>query len=74
MAAAFVVVNLVVFTETGLLIGFFLPGDSLLVTAGIVAYVSGWSLPLLLVTLSVAAIVGDTVGYYIGWRSGAKDL
>jgi membrane-associated protein len=72
MAAAFVVINLVVFTETGLLIGFCLPGDSLLVTAGIVAYVSDWSLPLLLVTLSIAAIVGDTVGYYIGWRTGPK--
>ncbi|HEV3081278.1 MAG TPA: VTT domain-containing protein [Gemmataceae bacterium] len=72
MAAAFIAINLVVFTETGLLIGFFLPGDSLLVTAGIVSYLSGWNVPLLLVTLSIAAIAGDTVGYYIGRRTGPK--
>jgi membrane-associated protein len=70
--AAFLVINLVVFTETGLLVGFFLPGDSLLVTAGIVSYLSGWNLPLLLVSVSLAAIIGDTVGYYIGWRSGPR--
>jgi membrane-associated protein len=68
--AAFVVLNLVVFVETGLLIGFFLPGDSLLVTAGLVCWHSGWNLPLLLITLSIAAIVGDSVGYYIGYRTG----
>ena len=70
--AAFVVLNLVVFTETGLLLGFFLPGDSLLVTAGLVCYLSGWSLPLLLVTLCIAAVVGDSVGYAIGFKSGPK--
>jgi membrane-associated protein len=68
--AAFVALNLIVFTETGLLVGFFLPGDSLLVTAGIVAASTGWNVPLLIVTLSVAAIVGDSVGYSIGYRSG----
>src|SRR5438270_2221720 len=72
MAAAFIAINLVVFTETGLLIGFFLPGDSLLVTAGIVCYVSGWNLPLLLLTLSIAAVAGDTVGYMIGRRTGPR--
>lgn len=70
--AALVVLNLVVFTETGLLVGFCLPGDSLLVTAGLVCYNSGWSLPLLLITLSVAAITGDSVGYYIGYKSGPR--
>jgi membrane-associated protein len=70
--AAFVVLNLIVFTETGLLIGFCLPGDSLLVTAGLVASneVCGWNLPLLLGTLSVSAIVGDSVGYAIGFKTG----
>src|SRR5207253_2483339 len=72
MAAAFVVVNLVVFTETGLLIGFFLPGDSLLVTAGIASYLFHWNVPLLLATVSIAAIVGDTLGYYIGRRTGPR--
>lgn len=70
--AAFVALNLVVFTETGLLIGFFLPGDSLLVVAGVVAYECGWSLPLLLATLCLAAVVGDSVGYSIGWKTGPK--
>jgi membrane-associated protein len=72
--AAFVILNLIVFTETGLLVGFFLPGDSLLVTAGLVCSnpECGWSLPLLLATLCVAAIVGDSVGYLIGLKTGPR--
>jgi membrane-associated protein len=70
--AAFVVLNLIVFVETGLLIGFCLPGDSLLVAAGLVCYQAGWNLPLLLVTLCASAIVGDSVGYYIGYRTGPR--
>src|SRR5262249_51188632 len=71
--AALVVLNLIVFVETGLLIGFCLPGDSLLVTAGLVA--AGpceWNLPLLLFTLSLSAIVGDSVGFSIGYKTGPK--
>jgi membrane-associated protein len=71
-AAAIVALNLIIFTETGLLVGFFLPGDSLLVSAGLVCSISGWSLPLLLVTLCVAAVVGDSVGYAIGYNTGPK--
>jgi len=72
--AAFLVLNLIVFTETGLLVGFFLPGDSLMVTAGLIASnpLCDWSLPLLLVTLCCSAIVGDTVGYAIGFKTGPK--
>jgi membrane-associated protein len=71
--ASFIILNLIVFTETGLLVGFFLPGDSLLVTAGLVcATAAGWNLPLLLITLCVAAIVGDSVGYYIGFKTGPR--
>ena len=70
--AAFIALNLVVFTETGLLVGFFLPGDSLLVTAGLVAYTAGWNLPLLLVTIFTAAILGNSVGYAIGYRTGPR--
>jgi membrane-associated protein len=71
--ASFIILNLIVFTETGLLVGFFLPGDSLLVTAGLVCATSaGWNLPLLLATLCVAAILGDSVGYYIGFKTGPK--
>src|SRR5262245_14686865 len=62
--AAFVALHVIVFVETGLLVGFCLPGDSLLVTAGLVAAneTCGWNLPLLLVTLCASAIVGDSVG------------
>src|SRR4051812_4085728 len=68
--AAFIVLNLVVFVETGLLLGFFLPGDSMLVTAGLVCYLAGWNLPLLLGTLCASAIIGDSLGYLIGLRTG----
>src|SRR3954452_4733072 len=69
--AAFIVLNLVIFIETGLLWPI-LPGDSLLVTAGLVAFSTGWNVPLLIVTLSAAAIVGDTVAYWIGYRTGPR--
>ena len=72
VAAAFVALNLVVFTATGLLVGFCLPGDSLLITAGVVCYNAGWNLPLLLATLCVAAVLGDSVGYYIGYKTGPR--
>jgi membrane-associated protein len=62
----------IVFIETGLFVGFFLPGDSLLVTAGIFAARGDLDLLTLNVTLSVAAIAGDTVGYAIGARTGPK--
>jgi membrane-associated protein len=69
---AFIALNLIVFVETGLLVGFFLPGDSLLVTAGVACYLADWNLPLLLATLCVSAIVGDSVGYSIGLKTGPK--
>ena len=62
----------IVFTETGLLVGFFLPGDSLLITAGIVAAAGGlnnWILDALLIP---AAIIGDSTGYAIGYRAGPR--
>jgi membrane-associated protein len=68
--AGIVAVNLIVFTETGLLIGFLLPGDSLLVVTGLVARLAEWPILPLLISLCVAAIVGDTVGYWIGAKSG----
>jgi membrane-associated protein len=64
----------IIFAETGLLIGFFLPGDSLLVTAGFLAAQPAFSGHLNLVTmtllLSVAAIAGNAVGYWIGFKVG----
>ena len=66
------VLIVIVFIETGLLVGFFLPGDSLLVTAGIFAARGDLDLLTLNASLSLAAIAGDTVGYGIGARTGPK--
>jgi membrane-associated protein len=60
----------IVFAETGLLIGFFLPGDSLLVTAGVFAAVGQINLLHLNLLLIAAAIAGDTVGYWFGRKTG----
>jgi len=60
----------VVFTETGLLVGFFLPGDSLLITAGLVAATGALNIWWLNVVLIAAAVIGDSVGYAIGARLG----
>jgi membrane-associated protein len=62
----------IVFAETGLLVGFFLPGDSLLVTAGVFAATGDLDLRLLLTLVTAAAIIGDQVGYYIGYRTGPR--
>ena len=62
----------IVFTETGLLVGFFLPGDSLLITAGLVAAAGGLDIWWLNVLLIAAAVSGDSVGYAIGARIGPR--
>ena len=62
----------IVFTETGLLVGFFLPGDSLLVTAGLFAARGDLDVALLVGCLICAAVFGDTVGYNIGARTGPR--
>ncbi len=61
---------LIVFAETGLLIGFFLPGDSLLITAGLFAARGDLDIAMLQLTLIPAAIIGDATGYYIGKHTG----
>jgi len=70
----FVYVGLIfiVFAETGLAVGFFLPGDSLLVVAGLFAAAGKLNLAILLSTLFVAAVVGDAVGYLTGARLGPR--
>jgi len=60
----------IVFAETGLMIGFFLPGDSLLVTAGLFAAKGDLQIAWLNVALVAAAILGDATGYWIGYRAG----
>lgn len=63
-------VCLIVFVETGLFVGFFLPGDSLLVTAGIFAAAGVIPLHSLLLPVMACAIVGDQLGYWIGRTAG----
>src|SRR3954454_13771733 len=70
--AAFVAVTLIVFTETGLLVGFFLPGDSLLVTVGMVARSLDRPIEYLVPALWAAAILGDSSGYLIGRTFGPR--
>ena len=60
----------IVFAETGLLVGFFLPGDSLLFTAGILASQGDFNIVVLCVGTFVAAVAGDQTGYTIGQRMG----
>ena len=69
-----VALAIIIFAENGLLVGFFLPGDSLLITAGILIGSRGFAidfLPLAIV-LSIAAVLGESVGYYIGTVTGKQ--
>jgi membrane-associated protein len=61
---------LIIFAETGLAIGFFLPGDSLLVVCGLFAAAEKLNLWVMLISLFIAAVVGDAVGYYSGKKVG----
>jgi membrane-associated protein len=65
-------VTAIIFAENGLLIGFFLPGDSLLFTAGFLASQNFFNIWVLAVLLFVASVVGNTVGYAFGSRYGRK--
>jgi len=67
---SYVGLSAILFAETGLLLGFFLPGDSLLITAGIFAAKGDLNLGLLMLLSTVAAFVGNTFGYLIGRRFG----
>lgn len=70
--AVYALVFGLVFVESGLLVGFFLPGDSVLFTAGLLAATAGsrLSLPVLAVGVFVAAVTGDATGYWTGRRFG----
>lgn len=62
----------VVFAESGLLVGVFLPGDSLLFTAGFLASQGVLNFPLLIAITFIAAVAGDSAGYFTGLRYGSK--
>jgi membrane-associated protein len=69
-SGGYLVLAAIVFAETGLFIGFFLPGDSLLFTAGLVAAQGFFNLGYLMLLLSAMAVVGDALGYFIGYKAG----
>jgi membrane-associated protein len=71
-AVGYVGLFAIVFAESGLFFGFFLPGDSLLFTAGFLAFQGVFNLPLLMILLIIAAISGDSVGYWSGERFGRR--
>jgi membrane-associated protein len=71
-AAGYVGLFIIVFAESGLLIGFFLPGDSLLFTAGFLASQGVFDIVVLVLLFMVAAITGDSVGYAFGYRVGRR--
>ena len=68
------ILGAIIFSETGLFVGFFLPGDSLLVTAGLFAARGDLNIFILLLLLITSAIVGDAVGFEIGRVSGQSIL
>lgn len=64
------VVMAMIFAESGLFFGFFLPGDSLLLTAGLIAYRGVFNIWVLVIGCGIAAVLGDNVGYWFGNKVG----
>ena len=71
-AGGLVLIAAIIFGESGMFIGFFFPGDTLLLSAGIFAAAGKLSLVTLIPTIAIAAIAGDNVGYHIGKRYGRR--
>ncbi len=71
-AVGYLGVFAIVFLESGLLIGFFFPGDSLLFTAGFLASQGYFDIKILIVGCFIAAVAGDSIGYYIGVKLGPR--
>lgn len=72
LGGGLIAIGATVFAESGLLIGFFLPGDTLLFGAGILAAQGVFNIYLLIAVVVASAIVGDNVGYSIGRRTGKR--
>lgn len=69
---AYLVLFAIIFAETGLLVGFFLPGDSLLFVAGFSASLNILNIYILIPVLFAAAMLGDSSGYWIGRKTGHR--
>lgn len=72
LSFGYVALFAVVFSETGLLVGFFLPGDTLLFTAGVLASQGVIDIAAVIAICFAAAVLGDSFGYYLGRRFGKK--
>lgn len=62
----------IVFAESGMMVGFFMPGDSLLFTAGLLASQGFFDITILILGSFIAAVTGDSVGYYLGQKFGRR--
>ena len=71
-ALGYIGITAIIFAESGLLIGFFLPGDSLLFTAGFLASQHIFDIKILTILSFIAAVLGDSVGYLFGQKVGKK--
>src|SRR5690349_15970509 len=71
-AGGLLLIALIIFGESGMFIGFFFPGDTLLLTAGVLAAQGKLSLLSVILVVTFAAILGDNVGYHIGRRYGRR--
>jgi membrane-associated protein len=71
-AGGLLLIAAIIFAESGMFVGFFFPGDTLLLTAGIFAAQGKLSLALTIVVIALAAIAGDNVGFHIGRRFGGR--
>jgi membrane-associated protein len=71
-AGGLLLIALLIFGESGMFIGFFFPGDTLLIAAGVFAAQGKLSLALCIVVIALAAIAGDNVGFHIGKRYGRR--
>lgn len=68
----YIILTAIIFAESGLFFGFFLPGDSLLFTAGVLASQGFFNIVVLAFLMAAAAITGDSVGYWFGKKVGKK--
>lgn len=71
-SGSLLIIGAIIFAESGLLVGFFLPGDTLLFAAGLAASQGELSIFWLIVVVIAAAVAGDNVGYEIGRRTGSR--
>lgn len=65
-------IALIIFAESGMMVGFFFPGDTLLFSAGIIAAAGGLNIIEVVVVIALAAILGDNIGYHIGNKLGPR--